>query len=90
MEGSNRDDGSPGADGEVDKGGPLVGTDGQVGVLDQPLEATLEEGRDEDHQWSGCGFSKTSCDSAMAVHEVYMVGNVDGKNDDRNMGTYVV
>jgi hypothetical protein len=83
VEGSNQNDGSPAADGEVDDVVPLVCADGQVVVV---LEAASEEGRDEDHQ--RMGFSKTSCDSA--VHEVHTAGNVDGENADRNMRTYVV
>jgi hypothetical protein len=82
VEGSNQNDGSPAADGEVDDVVPLVCADGQVVVV----EAASEEGRDEDHQ--RMGFSKTSCDSA--VHEVHTAGNVDGENADRNMRTYVV
>jgi hypothetical protein len=50
--------------------------------------AALEEQRDEDHQ--RMGFWKTSCDSVGVHHEVHTARNVEGENDDHNMGTYVV
>lgn len=88
VEGSDRDDGSPAAYGGVDDVAPLVGADGQVVVQNQLVEAALEEGRDEDHH--RMGSSKTACGSAVVVHEVHTARNVEGENDDRNIGTYVV
>lgn len=88
MEGSNWDDGSPAVDGAVHEVNPSVLADGQVVVLDQRLEAASKEGHDEDHH--RMGFSKMSCDSAVAVHELHTAGNLEWENDDHSMGTYVV